>query len=68
LCSTVARSYGSRVIAVNLAACVRERERETFGETEMWIFVHSVDITAVLLATWVTVRESTAVVQQTVGC
>jgi hypothetical protein len=33
----------------------------------MWIFVHSVDITAVLLATWVTVREGTAAMQQTVG-
>jgi len=62
------KGYSSKLFAVNLAACVRQRERETFGETEMWIFVHSVDITAVLLATWVTVRESTAVVQQTVGC
>jgi len=50
LCSTAARSYGSGVLAANLAACVREREREreTLGENEMWIFVHSVDITAVI--------------------
>jgi hypothetical protein len=51
--STVARSYGSGVLAANLAACVRERERLTFGETDMWIFVHSVDITTVL-GTWLT--------------